>query len=312
MRHLFIIDPLENIRPEKDSSSALMQAAERLSIEVWVCTPPDLEARGDQVWISATKVLVNPWLKVVERTSLSYEHFDCIWMRKDPPVNEAYLYATHLLEVAERQGVKVINKPSSLRAWNEKLGALRFSHLMAPTFVGSRVADLSNFAKSQKEVVIKPLGGKGGQGVIRANEAAIGLDALLELVTSQETLPVMMQKFIPQVLDGDKRILLINGKPMGAINRIPKEGDFRSNLALGGKPVKTYLSDKELEICSELEPHLKKDKLFFVGIDVIGGMLSEINVTSPTGIREVELLSNKKLSDQIIESLLSSEDLSSS
>ena len=225
-------------------------------------------------------------------------------MRKDPPVDEAFLYATHLLEVAERNGVLVLNKPSSLRAWNEKLGALRFSDLMAPTLVASRVNELKAFAQEQGEVVLKPLGGKGGQGVIRIGDAAAGLDALLELVTSQEQMPVMMQKFLPKVIEGDKRILLVNGDPLGAINRKPKKGDFRSNLALGGKAEATALSVREQEICEELGPSLKREGLFFVGIDVIGGMLSEINVTSPTGIREVERLASVPLADQVIERLL--------
>ena len=166
MRFIFVIDPIKNINPLKDSSAALMQASSKKKIEIWSCTPQDLEARGDEVWASSVKVEVNPWISFKENDCIPLAEFNCIWMRKDPPVNEAYLYATHLLEVAERKGVKVINKPSSLRAWNEKLGALRYSHLMAPTIVASKVKDLINFANINNEVVIKPLGGKGGQGVI--------------------------------------------------------------------------------------------------------------------------------------------------
>jgi glutathione synthase len=225
-------------------------------------------------------------------------------MRKDPPVNEAYLYATHLLEVAERKGVKVINKPSSLRAWNEKLGALRYSHLMAPTIVASKVKDLINFANINNEVVIKPLGGKGGQGVIRINKNSPGIKSIIELITSQEELPVMMQKFIPEVIEGDKRIIIVNGEAIGSINRIPQGGDFRSNLAMGGKAEPTLLTEKEKSICSELSRHFKDEGLFFVGIDVINGMLSEINVTSPTGLREIENLSNKNVSEEVIEKLV--------
>ena len=132
MKFLFVVDPIKNINPLKDSSAALMQASSKKRIEVWTCTPQDLEARGDEVWSSSIKVEVDPWISFKENKCIPLAEFNCIWMRKDPPVNEAYLYATHLLEVAERKGVKVINKPSSLRAWNEKLGALRYSHLMAP------------------------------------------------------------------------------------------------------------------------------------------------------------------------------------
>ncbi len=175
---------------------------------------------------------------------------------------------------------------------------------MAPTIVASKVKDLMNFAQINEDVVIKPLGGKGGQGVIRLTKNSPGIKAMIELITSQEELPVMMQKFIPEVKQGDKRIILINGEPIGSINRIPQGGDFRSNLAKGGKAEKTTLTAKEQSICLELSQHLKDEGLFFVGIDVINGMLSEINVTSPTGLREIENLSNKNVTNQVIEKLL--------
>ncbi len=304
MKQLFVLDPIELINPDKDSSAALIEAAHRASIEVWACTPSDLQAKGATAGVVARRINPDPWITLGTPESNSLNQFQCIWMRKDPPVDEAFLYATHLLEVAERDGVLVLNKPSSLRAWNEKLGALRFSKLMAPTLVASRVNELKEFAKEHGEVVLKPLGGKGGQGVIRIAKEAAGLDALLELITAQEHMPVMMQKFLPKVIEGDKRILLVNGEPLGAINRLPKHGDFRSNLALGGKAEATELSIREKEICEELGESLKREGLFFVGIDVIGGMLSEINVTSPTGIREVEKLMNIPLADQVIKCLL--------
>ena len=304
MKFLFVIDPIKNINPAKDSSAALMQATHNKKVEVWFCTPQDLEARGDEVWASCTNIEPIPWIQLKENKCIPLAQFSCIWMRKDPPVDEGYLYATHLLEVAERKGVKVVNKPSSLRAWNEKLGALRYSHLMAPTIVASKVNDLINFAQANEEVVIKPLGGKGGQGVIRLNKNSPGSRAIIELITSQEQLPVMMQKFIPEVQNGDKRIIIVDGKPLGAINRIPNQGDFRSNLAMGGKAKRTSLSSAEKSICLELSQHLQEEGLFFVGIDVINGMLSEINVTSPTGLREIEKLSNKNISEEVIEKLL--------
>ena len=304
MQFLFVIDPIKNINESKDSSAALMQATSRKNIKVWICTPQDLEARGDEVWASSIQVDTLPWISFIKNDCIPLANFNCIWMRKDPPVNEAYLYATHLLEVAERKGVKVINKPSSLRAWNEKLGALRYSHLMAPTIVASKVNDLINFAYINEDVVVKPLGGKGGQGVIRITKKSPAIKAMIELITSQEQLPVMMQKFIPEVKNGDKRIIIVNGNPLGSINRIPQDGDFRSNLAMGGKAEKSELSSHEKKICNELSKHLKNEGLFFVGIDVINGMLSEINVTSPTGLREIERLSNKFVADEVINQLL--------
>ncbi len=303
MKQLFVLDPLEQINPSKDSSAALMQAAQRASIEVWACTPSDLHAQGDQVWVKASHVKPEPWIDYIKTVNKPSSDFDCIWMRKDPPVDQPFLYATHLLDVAERNGILVINKPASLRAWNEKLGALRFSHLMAPTLVGSGIEELIEFVLHHKEIVIKPLGGKGGEGVIRMSSSAAGMEALFELVTNKGKLPVMLQRFLPEVIHGDKRILLVNGEPLGAINRRPKVGDFRSNLAVGGQAEETELSTREEEICTAIAPALKEEGLFFVGIDVIDGMLSEINVTSPTGIREVEKLMSIPLADQIIDRL---------
>jgi glutathione synthase len=174
---------------------------------------------------------------------------------------------------------------------------------MAPTLVAGRVHELADFAREQGEVVLKPLGGRAGLGVIRVSADAPGLKALLELVTEQERLPVMAQRFLPAVTEGDKRILLVDGDPLGAVNRRPSAGEFRSNLAVGGQAESTQLTEREQRICSALAPALRAEGLFFVGIDVIDGMLIEINVTSPTGIREVERLMQQPLADQVMERL---------
>lgn len=320
---LFVIDPIERLRPAKDSSVALMEAVQRAGHGLWVCTPADLSSQAGSASQSphqeqAAWALVRPlqltpltlaadgwqvpqpWFALGEPQLVPLECFQAVWMRKDPPVDEAYLYATHLLEIAERRGVRVLNRPGALRGWNEKLSALRFSHWMAPSLVSSRVEQLRAFAAEHREVVLKPLGGRAGQGVVFASAATPGLGALLELVTGQEQLPVMIQAFLPGVRGGDKRILLVNGEPLGAVNRVPKGGEFRSNLAVGGSPEPTELSEQELRLCAELAPLLQREGLFFVGIDVIDGRLSEINVTSPTGIREVERLAAIPLADQTI------------
>ena len=314
---LFVIDPIARLRPTKDSSVALMQAAQRAGQQVWVATPADLAARGGEPEVCAQPLrladirptasgwdLPEPWFEAGEPRWLPLASFPHVWMRKDPPVDEAYLYATHLLELGEQQGVRVLNRPASLRAWNEKLGALRWSHLMAPTLVASRVEALAAFTAEHREVVLKPLGGRAGQGVVFASAATPGLRALLELVTAMESLPVMVQAFLPGVSGGDKRILLVNGEPLGAVNRVPSGGEFRSNLAVGGQPEATAISAREQELCAALAPALQAEGLFFVGIDVIDGRLSEINVTSPTGVREVERLGGIPLADQTIERLL--------
>ena len=303
-RQLFVVDPVERLKPEKDSSVALMQAAERAGEQVWVCCIADLAFSAEGPLVRAQPITTTPWFELGEQQWLPLRQFPKVWMRKDPPVDEAYIYATQLLELAELEGVQVLNRPASLRAWNEKLGALRFPHLMAPTMVSSQVEALAAFAETHSDVVLKPLGGKAGQGVIRANGAGPGLAALLELVTQQQQLPVMIQAFLPVVCAGDKRILLVDGMPLGAINRIPKAGDFRSNLAVGGAPEPTELTARENEICAELGPALRAAGLFFVGIDVIGDYLSEINVTSPTGVREVERLGGIALADLTQQQLL--------
>ncbi|MFO7630737.1 MAG: glutathione synthase [Prochlorococcaceae cyanobacterium] len=316
---LFVIDPIARLNPAKDSSVALMQAARRAGELVWVCGMADLSAAeelpagesgsGHGAWVLAQPLELQPagsepWCALGDRQLMPLGAFAAVWMRKDPPVDEAYLYATHLLELAERQGVRVINRPAALRAWNEKLSSLRWSHLMAPTLVASRVEQLAAFTAAHAEVVLKPLGGRAGQGVVFASAATPGLRALLELVTAMESLPVMVQAFLPGVAAGDKRILLVDGEPLGAVNRVPSSGEFRSNLALGGQPEASELTAQERAICAELEPALKAEGLFFVGIDVIDGRLSEINVTSPTGIREVERLGGIPLADQMIARLL--------
>ncbi|MEB3165791.1 MAG: glutathione synthase [Cyanobacteriota bacterium] len=321
---LFVADPVARLHPAKDTTVALMQAAQRAGLPVWVCTPADLVAQaeadssgGHGAWVRASRITLapmqagpegwrvpEPWYTHEAPRSLPLQRFSHVWMRKDPPVDEAYLYATHLLDLAERAGVRVLNRPSSLRAWNEKLGALRFSHLMAPSLVASRVDALADFAAGHPEVVLKPLGGRAGQGVVHARADGPGLRALLELVTAQEQLPVMVQAFLPGVSAGDKRILLIDGEPLGAVNRRPRAGEFRSNLAVGGAPEACELTAAERRICAELAPVLRAEGLFFVGIDVIDGHLSEINVTSPTGVREVERLAGIPLADQTLERLL--------
>ncbi len=323
---LFVVDPIQRLRPAKDSSVALMQAAQRAGQQVWVCTPADLAVEGQRpaaggggatpmVKASPARLgdirpgpegwqVPDPWVELGDSRWLALASFPRLWMRKDPPVDEPYLYATLLLELAEQQGVRVLNRPAALLAWNEKLGSLRFSHLMAPSLVSADVERLAAFAADHPEVVLKPLGGRAGQGVVRSASAAPGLRALLELVTQQQTLPVLAQAFLPAVSAGDKRILLVDGEPLGAINRRPLPGEFRSNLAVGGEPEPTALTAAETAICAELAPALRQAGLFFVGIDVIGDRLSEINVTSPTGIREIERLGGIPVADLAMERLL--------
>lgn len=294
-----------------------MQAACAAGSQVWWAEPRHLQALDGDITVLAQPLelepmdhdpqgwhVPDPWYRqgAVEQRSLT--SFQLVWMRRDPPVDDGYTFAAGLLAQAERRGVRVINRPASLLIWNEKLSALQFPELMAPTIVAADCASLLAFIHQHQDVVLKPLQGKGGQGVVRAGSAMAGLKALLELVTAQQQLPVLAQAFLPDVVEGDKRILLVNGEPVGAINRRPQRGEFRSNLAMGGTPEACGLSARDHTICRALAEPLRREGLAFVGIDVIGPWLSEINVTSPTGLRELEWLGGVPAADMVMERMM--------
>ena len=294
-----------------------MQAAQAAGSRVWWAEPRQLQALDGDITVLARPLemasihhdargwhVPDPWYRQGEPEQRSLTGFQLVWMRRDPPVDAAYTFAAGLLAQAERRGVRVINRPASLLIWNEKLSALQFSQLMAPTLVSADCASLLAFIHQHQDVVLKPLEGRGGQGVIRANSAMAGLKALLELVTAQQQLPVLVQAFLPDVVEGDKRILLANGEWVGAINRRPRPGDFRSNLAMGGTPEACQLSARDQTICRALAEPLRRAGLAFVGIDVIGPWLSEVNVTSPTGLRELEWLGGVPAADLVLERLM--------
>ena len=317
MQQLFLTDPLSRLRPAKDSSVALMQAACGTGSQVWWAEPRHLQALDGDIAVLARPLelaamhhtpqgwhVPDTWYRQGAPEQRSLTSFQLVWMRRDPPVDDAYMFAVGLLAQAERLGVPVINRPASLLIWNEKLSALQFSQLMAPTIVSADCASLLAFIHEHQDVVLKPLEGRGGQGVVRAGSAMAGLKALLELVTAQQQLPVLAQAFLPDVVEGDKRILLANGEPVGAINRRPQQGDFRSNLAMGGMPEACRLNARDHTICRALAEPLRRAGLAFVGIDVIGPWLSEINVTSPTGLREIEWLGGVPAADLVMERLV--------
>lgn len=294
-----------------------MQAACGAGSQVWWAEPRRLQALDGDIAVLAQPLALepmaptpqgwhgpDPWYRQGAPEQRSLTSFQLVWMRRDPPVDDAYTFAAGLLAQAERRGVRVVNRPASLLIWNEKLSALQFSQLMVPTIVSADCASLLAFVRQHRDVVLKPLEGRGGQGVVRASSAMAGLKALLELVTAQQQLPVLAQAFLPGVVEGDKRILLANGEPVGAINRRPQRGDFRSNLAMGGTPEACDLSPRDHTICRALAEPLRRAGLAFVGIDVIGPWLSEINVTSPTGLREIEWLGGVPAADLVMERLM--------
>lgn len=295
MRIAFVMDPVEDVNIDADTTFALMLAAEERGHAVFYIRMQDMSARGNEAWARAARCQVRRdatshySLGQAEDTPL--HDFDAIWMRKDPPFDIPYLHAVHLLELAEELGVLVLNSPAGLRAANEKLYALHFPEAIPNTMVTKSAHDIRDFATSQGgKCIIKPLDGHGGSGVFMFDLEDRNASALLEVMTQNGTQYLMCQAYIPAARSGDKRILMLDGEPMGAILRVPQESDHRGNIHVGGRVEKTELTERDLEICEMVGPRLKRDGLYFVGLDVIGEFLTEVNVTSPTGIQEMSRL----------------------
>lgn len=314
MKFTFIIDPIDRLNPVHDTSVALMEAAQELGHEVWITKINQLTIINSKAWariqrinlipIERTKnhwVASNPWYDLEKTILEPLESMDAVFMRQDPPVTIPYLYATYLLDYINPEKTLVINSPQGLRAANEKMYALQFTKVIPDTIVSQDKQVIREFLDSQGAAVLKPLGGKAGEGILFLEPADRNFNSLIEISTKQGQEPVMIQSYLPAAKMGDKRIILLNGKPIGAVNRIPTGKEFRGNMAVGGRVAQTEITQKEYEICEYLAPKLIADGLYFVGIDVIGGYLTEVNVTSPTGVREIDLLDNLNLGKQVIE-----------
>ena len=228
--------------------------------------------------------------------------FDVIWLRQDPPFDMLYITTTHLLDLVHRQTL-VVNDPFWVRNYPEKLLVLKFPDLTPPTMIARDLETLKAFKAKYKDVILKPLYGNGGAGVFRLEDGDRNLSSLHELFTGFSREPLILQKFLPDVSNGDKRVILVDGEPVGAINRVPARGETRSNMHVGGRPEKVGLTDRDLEICSKLGPLLREKGQIFVGIDVIGDYLTEINVTSPTGIQELERFDGINVAEKIWQSI---------
>ena len=233
-----------------------------------------------------------------EARMIDLADMDVVLMRQDPPFDMAYITATHMLEHIH-PATLVVNDPREVRNAPEKLFVTRFPEFMPPTLIASDRAQILDFRAEHKDIIIKPLYGNGGAGVFHVTPGDENLNALLEMFSENYREPIIVQKYLPAVREGDKRIILIDGEPAGATNRVPAEGEARSNMHVGGRPVKTQLTDRELAICEAIGPELKSRGLIFVGIDVIGGMMTEINVTSPTGIQEINRFNDVTLEADI-------------
>ena len=234
---------------------------------------------------------------------MELESFDAVWMRKDPPFNQDYIYATYILSLIDETKTKVINEPRGIRESNEKLYTLYFPEWIPESLVTKDLAQLNNFlVEVGGEIVVKPLDGHGGEGVFYVRQGDRNANVIMETITDFGKRYVLAQKFIEEVSEGDKRIILLNGEPLGAVLRVPKGGgEFRCNFHSGGSPAKSGLTRRDLEICEALGPRLREDGLYFVGIDVIGGYITEINTTSPTGVQEINRLDGVKLEADVID-----------
>ncbi|MBD1905259.1 glutathione synthase [Funiculus sociatus GB2-A5] len=314
MKFAFIIDPIERLDPGHDSSVALMEAAQALGHEVWITQANLLSVVDGKAWAVLEPVQLTPvqlvnglwvaepvWFAVGDRTLSRLESMDAVFMRTDPPVTVPYLYATYILDYIDAAETLVINSPKGLRAANEKMYALQFTEAIPETIVSADKGVIREFLEAKGTAVLKPLGGKAGEGILFLDASDRNFNSLIELSTLQGRVPVMVQTYLPAAKDGDKRIILLNGEPIGALNRIPTGKEFRGNMAVGGRVAETEITEREREICTQLAPTLQRDGLIFVGIDVIGGYLTEVNVTSPTGIREADRLNGTRLGHQVIE-----------
>jgi glutathione synthase len=292
MKLAFILDPLDQIKTYKDSSYAMMEAAAARGHALHVLHQEDILCRDGRVLalFSTLKLTGDKksWYELGDRHEAPLSAFDAVLMRKDPPFDMEYVYSTYLLELAENQGARIVNRPRSLRDNNEKFSITRFTDLTVPTLVTRSEKEIRSFLDAQGDIVLKPLDGMGGASVFRLHSADHNIGVVIETLTHYGRRTVMAQRYIPEIVKGDKRIIVIDGKPVPhALARIPKAGETRGNLAVGGRGVAQPLSKRDLEIAESVGPVLATEGMLLVGLDVIGDYLTEINVTSPTGMREI-------------------------
>jgi glutathione synthase len=294
MKLLFIADPLDSFKTYKDSTFAMMREAARRGHALLACEPRHVAwQRGQGVTARVQGIQLtgaaDDWYRAAAETSLALAGgVDAIVMRKDPPFDSEYFYATHLLQQAQREGARVFNDPAALRNHPEKLAILEFPQFIAPTLVTRDAADVRAFHAQHKDVILKPLDGMGGMGIFRVRDDGLNLGSIIETLNRHGATTLMVQKFLPQIADGDKRVLVIGGVPVPhALARIPQGGEVRGNLAAGGKGVARPLTERDREIAGTLGPVLAARGLLLVGLDVIGDCLTEINVTSPTCFQEI-------------------------
>ncbi|HCD6625071.1 TPA: glutathione synthase [Pseudomonas aeruginosa] len=303
-----VMDPIARINFKKDSSLAMLLAAQARGWSLFYMEQQDLYqkagvARGRmrplKVFNDASR-----WFELEAESDQPLHELDVILMRKDPPFDNEFVYSTYLLEQAERAGALVVNRPQSLRDCNEKFFATQFTQCTPPTMVSRRSDILREFAAEHRDIILKPLDGMGGSSIFRHREGDPNLSVILETLTQHGSQQIMAQRYLPEIKDGDKRILMIDGEPVPyCLARIPAQGETRGNLAAGGRGVAQPLSERDRWIAAEVGPHLRERGLLFVGLDVIGDYLTEINVTSPTCIREIDQAFDTRIGDKLMDAI---------
>jgi len=303
-----VMDPISQVKVAKDSSMAMMLEAQKRGYQLYYMEMKDLYLEQGQCRATTHRVKVfddsEHWYELSEPEDIAVSDLDAVLMRKDPPFDTEFIYATYMLERAEVAGTLIVNKPQSLRDCNEKLFTAWFSDLTPKTLVTRSSDKIREFHQAEKDVIIKPLDGMGGASIFRIKEKDANVGVIIETLTNHGEQYAMVQEYMPEITDGDKRILIVNGEPMPyCLARIPAQGETRGNLAAGGRGVARPLSVSDKAIADAIAPELKKRGLYFVGLDVIGDKVTEINVTSPTCIREIEAAYPINISGKLMDAI---------
>lgn len=303
-----VMDPIASIKPHKDTSLALLLAAKKRGWELFYMVQSDLYLQQGQARANTQKLVVcddpEHWFTLEQAQDINLADLDVVLMRKDPPFDSEFIYSTYILEAAEREGTLIVNRPQSLRDCNEKIFATQFPQCCPPVLVSRDSARLRNFHHEHGDVIFKPLDGMGGASIFRCRQDDPNVGVILETLTQHNQQSTMAQKFIPDISNGDKRILVVNGKAVPfVLARIPAQGETRGNLAAGGRGVAQPISERDQWIVDQVAPTLIEKGLYFVGLDVIGDYLTEINVTSPTCVREIDKAYNLDIASLLIDAI---------
>ncbi len=305
LRILYVMDPMARVLVDKDTTFAFQLEGQRRGHAQFHCGPGDLFVDSAVPHAVARRVTVaraTPHFHLDEARIEPLTSYDVVFMRKDPPFDMAYVFSSHILGLVDPRVTFVLNDPRGLVNANEKLYALHFPDVIPESLVTSSPVRLKAFMESLGgEMIVKPLDGCGGAGVFHLHKADRNLNALLEMSTAEGTRLVMAQRYLPAVREGDKRLIVLDGEPLGAILRVPREDEHRGNIHVGGEVRKSPVDDRDREICRTMAPRLRRDGLWFVGLDIIGGYVTEVNVTSPTGVQEIDRLDGTNLEAKVID-----------